>query len=300
MTQPSSSLPANAGIIARIHTLLPTLSPAEKRVASFIAADPQTTAQHSIEELAALAGTSTATVVRTARSLGYAGYQQLRLASAAHEVAANEEPSLAADVETGDSPTTVLLKLAAFERDAIRATAELADDSVLETVVEVMATGRRLDIYGIGASGLVALDLSQKLRRIGLYCIAHTEQEAGLVSASILGPGDVALAISHSGATPGALLPLKRAREAGATAVAVTGAQGSVLAQTADHTLLTAGREMGFRSAAMASRTSQLLLVDCLFVAIAQRTDSAREALRKTHDVISSQGRRITRKEPND
>ncbi|NJC24442.1 DNA-binding MurR/RpiR family transcriptional regulator [Arthrobacter pigmenti] len=294
----TSEAPATAGLVARIHTLIGSLSPAEARVAGLIAENPAGTSQHTIEELAQQASTSTATVVRTAKRLGYQGYPQLRLALAAQPTGQTRESSLAADVRDEDNPYTVLQKLTAFERDAIRATSELADPAVLDTVVGLLTGARRIDVYGIGASGLVAMDLSQKLQRIGLYCMAHTEHDAGMVSAVLLGSDDVAIGISHTGTTPGTLLPLRRARNSGATAVALTGASGSALAQDAEHTLLTAGRELGFRSAAMASRTSQLLIVDCLFVAVAQRTASARDALMKTHDAISSAGdRRQMRKE---
>ncbi|WP_051388967.1 MurR/RpiR family transcriptional regulator [Arthrobacter sp. 35W] len=280
---------SGAGLVARMHSLMADLSPAEGRVASLLAADPLGGAQLTIEALATAASTSTATVVRTAKRLGFPGYPQLRLALAAQPTAGGSaEPPLAADVEQGDSPATVLAKLAAFEREAITATAELVDPEVIAAVVAAMAGARRIDVYGIGASGLVALDLAQKLQRIGLYCIAHTEHDAGLVSASLLGAGDVAIGISHSGRTPGTVLPLQRAKESGATTVAITGAVGSPLALGSDLALLTSGKELGFRSAAMASRTGQLLLVDSLFVSIAGQTSSARSALQRTYDVISA------------
>ncbi|WP_345409379.1 hypothetical protein [Nonomuraea salmonea] len=45
--------------------------------------DPATVARSTITELSAASGTSEATIVRTARLLGFAGYPQLRLALAA-------------------------------------------------------------------------------------------------------------------------------------------------------------------------------------------------------------------------
>jgi len=52
---------------------------------------------------------------------------------------------------------------------------------------------------------------------------------------------------------------------------------------------LTAGRETTFRSGSMASRIAQLVLVDCLFAAVAQRSyDEAIERLRSSDAEVSS------------
>ena len=50
--------------------------------------------------------------------------------------------------------------------------------------------------------------------------------------------------------------------------------------------LVTAGREFGLRSAAMASRAGQLLFVDALFLGVAQALPGARDALRRTYAAV--------------
>jgi DNA-binding MurR/RpiR family transcriptional regulator len=284
-------------LAARIRAVLPELSPAEARVATQLDADPVAAAQLTITELARQSSTSTATVARTARRLGYHGYPALRLALAALVHRRSGLP-LDSDVVDDDPMPTVLRKLAAFESEQLSSTAELVDGDTLETVVATMAGGRRIDVYGLGASGLVAQDLAAKLGRIGVLCLAHPEHDAAMVSAALLRRGDVAIGISHSGETVGVVHPLRAARAAGAVTVAVTGASRSALARAADHTLLTAGREFGFRSAAMGSRTSQLLVVDTLFVGVAHRTPGALAALQRTHEAISPGGTRHALPDP--
>ncbi len=285
-------------LAARVRAVLPGLSPAEARIARLIDADPAAVSALTVGELAERAATSPATVVRAARSLGFEGYPQLRLALAAHGGAGAGPVPLGADVEDGDPAATVLAKLAAFESEQLRSTAELVDPQALTAVVALLRWARRIDVYGIGASGLVALDLTQKLTRIGLDCRAHTEHDAALVSAALLGLADVAVGVSHSGENPGAVAPLRRARDGGARTVAITGVGRSALARQADHVLLTAGREFGIRSAAMASRTSQLLVVDAVFVSVAQALPGARAALQRTHDALDARpGRGATTRE---
>lgn len=112
-----------------------------------------------------------------------------------------------------------------------------------------------------------------------------------LTSAALLRPGDVAVGISHTGATIDTLDVLSEARSHGATTVALTNFPRSPITELADHVLTTAARETTFRSGAMSSRIAQLTLVDCLFIGVAQlRLDTAREALQSTRDAVS--GRR--------
>ena len=286
MTGPATPIPSD--LAARLRAVLPSLSPAETRIAEIIEADPAGTAALTVNKLAERAATSAATVVRAARSLGFEGYPQLRLALAAHggSVRSDGVP-LGADIADGDGAGVVLAKLAAFESEQIRATAELVDPAALERVVALIGAARRIDVYGVGASGLVAQDLTQKLCRIGLDCRAHPEHDAAMVSACLLGPRDVAIGISHSGENPGTVKPLALARRAGAATVAITGANRSGLARQSEHVLVTAGREFGFRSAAMASRTGQLLVVDGIFIGVAQSLPGALDALQRTYDAVS-------------
>ena len=149
-------------------------------------------------------------------------------------------------------------------------------------------------MYGVGASGLVAQDLAQKLLRIGLIAHAHSDPHLAVTNAVQLRAGDVAIAITHSGSTGDVIEPLRVAFERGATTVAITGRPDGAVAQYADHILTTStARESELRPAAMSSRTSQLLVVDCLFVGVAQRTyDTAGPALAASYEALAHRHRR--------
>ena len=108
-----------------------------------------------------------------------------------------------------------------------------------------------------------------------------------LTSAALLGPGDVALGVSHSGTTCEVVDALELAGRRGAVTVALTNFPRSPLALVADHVLTTAAHETTFRSGAMASRIAQLTVVDCLFVAVASRSfDATVEALEATWEAV--------------
>ncbi|MDG4534128.1 MurR/RpiR family transcriptional regulator [Streptomyces sp. AV19] len=286
----SPVLPPPAALVAKVRTLAPSMTRSMQRVADALVADPAGSAALTVTALAERTGTSEATVVRTARALGYPGYRHLRLALAAlaAEQAAGRAPAVTPDITVDDPLDRVVAKLAHEEARCLADTAAALDTTALEAAVAALATARRVDVYGIGASHLVGQDLVQKLLRIGLIAHAPPDPHLAVTTAVQLRPGDVALAISHSGATTDVIEPLRVAFEHGATTVAVTGRPDGGIGQYADHVLTTSSaRESELRPAAMSSRTSQLLVVDCLFVGVAQRTyDRAAPALSASYEAL--------------
>lgn len=275
-----------------IKSILPSLTPAERRVADAVLAAPDWVAANSITALAGRCATSEATVVRFCKDAGYSGFPQLRLALT-RDIALSQVEGrtriAGVDVTAYDSVAEIVGKVGALDRDAIIDTTETLDIGSLTATIDAIASANRVAIYGIGASGLVAADLELKLRRIGLTAAASTDGHAAMTFASLLDPGSVAIGISHSGETADVVEPIQRATSRGATTVALTNFPRSPLATTADIVLITAVGESLFRSGAMASRVAQLTVIDCMFVGVAQRDfDRTMIALDETYEAIRS------------
>ncbi len=286
-----------AALAAKVRTLAPSMTRSMQRVAETVAADPAGCAALTVTGLAERTGTSEATVVRTARILGYPGYRDLRLALAglAAQQQSGRAPALTTDIAVDDPIADVVAKLAYDEQQTLADTAAGLDTVQLGAAVSALAGARRTDIYGVGASGLVAQDLAQKLLRIGLIAHAHaSDPHLAVTNAVQLKAGDVAIAITHSGSTGDVIEPLRVAFEHGATTVAITGRPDGAVTQYADHILTTStARESELRPAAMSSRTSQLLVVDCLFIGVAQRTyEQAAPALSASYEALAHRHRR--------
>ncbi|MCA5894798.1 MurR/RpiR family transcriptional regulator [Isoptericola sp. NEAU-Y5] len=281
----------NGDVLVRLRQALPTLRPAEARIAQVVLDDATGVVGATITELAARAETSQATVVRFCRAVGYAGYPEFRidLAQATSRLELELERSGIAEGEINQTDTTtdVVSKIAFHEARTIEETARMLDLEALERAVEAVAAAPRTDVYGVGSSGLTAQDLAQKLSRIGLVCTAPVDPHGQLTSAALLTPGCVAVAVSHTGRTVESNQALGLAKEAGATTIAVTNFPASPLAELADIVLTTTARETQFRSGAMSSRIAQLAVVDFLFVRVAQqRYDATAAALKATYDAV--------------
>jgi DNA-binding MurR/RpiR family transcriptional regulator len=289
--------PVTEDVVIRIRALAPSLSPAERRVASLVLEDPSRASARTITELARAAGTSETTVIRFCKVLGLPGYPELRLrlaAESARESAREGDRGrvVGSDIGPEESMGQIVEKVAFADARAVEETARQLDVDVLEEVSEALADARRIELFGVGASAFVALDFQQKLHRIGRLAFAWVDTHAALASSALLGAGDVAVGISHTGTTGDTIEVLSQARGRGATTVALTNFPRSPISTVADHVLTTAARETTFRSGATASRIAQLTVVDCLFVAVARRHyGETMEALEVTFDAIS--GRRV-------
>ncbi|MGH3714925.1 MAG: MurR/RpiR family transcriptional regulator [Micromonosporaceae bacterium] len=289
-----------SGLIVQISGLLPSLSPAEQRVARQVMADPAAAARRTITELATLAGTSEATVIRFCRSVGMEGYPQLRIRLAAEAARRAEPPDsrvIGGDIPPGADIAQIIATIAFNDSRAVEETAEQLDAATCEIVVDLLARAGRTEIFGVGASGFVGSDFQQKLHRIGRTAFYWPDIHTALASASLLGKGDVAFGISHTGNTSDTIEVLKQARGRGATTIALTNFPRSAITEVADHVLTTAARETTYRAGATASRLAQLTVIDCLFVGVAgrhrARTNKALEATAEAvRDRRASAGRR--------
>lgn len=281
-----------APVTVRLRGRLDDLQPKLRGIADVVLADPGEAGEMSIGELAAQAQCSQATVVRLATELGYSGYREFRR-SLLEETAVARERRAAdghqGDIDPGDDLATVVGKIAAADARAVQDTTDALDLDVLAEVARAISGAGRIAVFGAGASGVVGLDLQQKLTRIGLACSVHRDVHEGLPIAALLGPGDVAVALSHTGQTLDVLDAVHIASDAGAMTVAITNGPASALARAADQVLLTAASESAFRSGATASRIAQLTVIDCVLVAVAQRLpDLGRDALERTRAAIES------------
>jgi DNA-binding MurR/RpiR family transcriptional regulator len=276
-------------LLVRLRGIRPSLSPAEDRVADKVLADPRAAAGLTISELATAATTSETTVLRFCRRLGLPGYPQLRLALAEAGAQPRASGAQDTDISAKDTVDDIVAKVAFANSSAVEETAEQLDRESLAATASAIAAAKRVDIYGIGASAIVGMDLQSKLHRIGVVAFAWNDPHIALTSATLLGKGDVAIGISHSGTTSETIEALEAARARHATTVAVTNFPLSLLAARADRVLTTAARETSLRSGATASRIAALTVVDCLYIAVAQRhLNRARKAVEETRQAVAS------------
>lgn len=281
-----------ANALLHIRGTYPALRPAEKRVAQVILSDPREAVHYSITQLAEKAEVSDATVVKFCKRLGYKGYQEFKI-MLAQDVAVKPQ-LIHGEVEPGNDVQTIKEKIFQANIGALQETAQVLETEALERAVQALANAGEIHFYGVGASGIVALDAEQKFSRIGLRTSAFLDTHLQIARAVHLREGDVAVCLSFSGETVEIVEALRAAKQAGALTIAITSFSGSTLAREADVLLLTSTQQNLFRSGAIASRLTQLSTIDVLFIAVALVDhERAQEAIEKTRAILSQ--RRLER-----
>ena len=262
-------------MLERITASLPSLAPAEQRVARLCLADPRAFAKLPVSELADRAHVSKPTVVRFCRSVGYDGLSdfKLKLAGTVNEGVPFIHRSVDADDKTGDVMVKVIDNTVAaflkYRNDASTAAIERA----VNAIVEAYNTGRQIQFFGVGNSGIVAQDGQHKFFRLGVQSVAYSDGHMQVMSASILRPGDCVVVISNSGRTRDLMDACDIARKNGATTIVIT-ASGSPLA-SAGSIHLSADHPEGFdKYSPMVSRLLHLMILDILATCVALRIGS--------------------------
>lgn len=270
-------------MLDRIKASLPSLAPAEQRVGKLVLQDPRAFANLPVTQLANRAHVSKPTVVRFCRSVGYDGLSdfKLKLAGSVSEGV----PFIHRSVDADDKTTDVMVKVidntvAAFLKYRNDASASALDQAV-QALAQTHSTGKRIEFYGVGNSGIVAQDAQHKFFRLGMNTIAYSDGHMQVMSASMLGQGDCAVVISNSGRTRDLMDACDIAKKRGATTIVIT-ASGSPLA-TAGQIHLTADHPESYdRYSPMVSRLMHLLIIDILATTVALRIgETLQPALRE-------------------
>lgn len=257
-------------MLDRISASLPSLAPAEQRVGQLVLADPHSFARLPVRELAEKANVSKPTVVRFCRSMGYDGLADFKLKLAGNVT--EGVPYVHRSVDLDDKTSDVLVKVidnsvAAFlqyRNDAHTASIEQA----VEAIVATWRHNKRLEIYGVGNSGVVASDAQHKFFRLGIPSQATSDTHIQAMAVTMLGHGDCVIVISNSGRTKDLVEVAKVAKSNGATVIAITSSH-TPLSDNSNILLSADNPEGSDLYSPMASRLLHLLIIDILATAVA-------------------------------
>ncbi len=272
--------------LLRIRGFYQSLRPSEQKVADYILEQPEEVIHLSVTELSNRTGVSDAAIIKFCQRIGYKGYQELKIYLAKELVSPLKE--IYGEVAPEDDLKTVKEKIFRINGQALQDTRKILDDEGLEQAVHAIAAASKVNIYGVGASGYVAMDAQLKLLRIGIQATSFCDSHVQTYLAALLSPGDAALAISDSGNTKDVVRALQVAKEQGAKTICITSVPDSAVCKAADIKLYTAATESIFRSGAIASRIAQLSVIDVLFIGVAlKRYDYSLENLARTREATA-------------
>lgn len=214
----------------------------------------------SVTELAHRADASPATVVRACKNLGVGGFQRLR------ELLLRDA---AIDTFVAASPTAShpLEQVFSHARAGIDGALGAMDHDVFDDAARHVATAGRLLIVGNGGSLPAAQSVALRFLTTGRTCEAPVDIVTQHISAKLLGPGDVCLAVSDSGLNRFTLRSAHLASENGAAVIGVTSYSKSELALISTHPLVAGADFHEWNDGTVIGNITQMLVLSALHTA---------------------------------
>ncbi|MCY0879052.1 MAG: MurR/RpiR family transcriptional regulator [Firmicutes bacterium] len=278
-----------SGVLERIEANLDELAESEAKVARWILAQPENVLTLTIRDLAKEAKTSQAAVVRLCRTLKIDSYNTLKVLLTADLVRHEHESPFG--YEELNPATSFSAQLQSFSRaaeDSVRSTLGNLNEEDLSRLGNRLSSASRILIYGAAASQVVALDLAQKLTRLGFPVVSWADVHMAAMGTAILQPHDVAFLVSFSGSTREVLELASQIKQHQTFLVAMTQFRPkNPLASQADIVFYVTAMEPTPRIGATTSVLASLAVSDALMLWLANRDpDRTLRHLKATEEAV--------------
>jgi len=255
------------GTLIRLRGLYPSLKTALRKVADVILRQPEMAIYASVNEVAAAAAVSEATVMRFCRILGFKGFQDFKIALAREMVIPSTRHH---EVTSVEDDAAIVRTVFQTNVAALQDTLEILEIEAVYEAVQLLRNARQIMVIGVSGSGPAVAYTGNRLLLLGLKAYMYTDFYLMLMAASLLSRQDVVLAISNLGTTREILETAGIALEREARVICITNNSLSPLARIGNPALITASREMTMPEEAVASLVCQISILDALFALITQ------------------------------
>jgi RpiR family transcriptional regulator, carbohydrate utilization regulator len=254
---------AKRPVLLYLQAILGSLNPTERLIADCVLADPERVITSSIADINQSSGASVGSIVGFCRHLGLKGFADFKIALA-RDLAQSGLPA-GDNKQKGSS----FEKVFQFQARSLEETLKINTEATLQRVAQALENARRIEFFSIGLSYPMAYTAYCKFQLIGLPASAQFDAHIQLIAAGQLKAGDVAFGISCSGTTRETVQCLEVAKDKGATTICLTNAMKSAIVIHSDLRLYATPSEIKYFQAPLASRITQLALIDALFVSLA-------------------------------
>lgn len=271
----------------RIKSMYDTLPAAQQAVADYVLSHGDEAPFLSVQEIAAAAQVSVASVSRFARSLGFARYRDFKMAIGRGSRSAEEMVFHA--IEPEDSDQSVVEKVFLGNIRSLEETLSLLSSVDVSKAAKTVARAERVVFFGIAGSGHLAADAALRFSQLGVHALACNDSYGMLNQALDLGKRDVAVGISHSGRSWMTVHALEQARCRGATTIGISNYMRSPLHGASRIFLCTSFSESRVKVAALSSSVAQMCLLEAVYLLTARHLEhplDKAEALNKIAEAL--------------
>lgn len=249
----------------KIKSLYKSLSPKEQIIADYILENPSVVSHSSISDLASILGIADSTFFQFTKKLGYNGFKDFKMAMLVQE---NDFSAISfhENIQHDDDELTMAQKVFDSNITTLTDTKKLLEKKDLKKAIDMINSSNRLYFFGVGGSDIVATDAYHKFLRSPIPVFHSTDSHIQLMEASLLTSEDCVICISHSGNSKETIEIAEVAKNCEAKIIVITSHAASPLSKFGDVIFISVSEEIEFRSEALASRISQLSIIDSLYV----------------------------------
>ena len=220
----------NKECLSYIRSLLPSLKGVEQRIGGFIVSNAEDFINMTVAELARLIDISKGNAILSCQKLGFDGFTSLKISVALSMQA--QDRFVLGDIAIGGGGDAFSVMTQVFNAilKVLQETVGIIDHDALSHAAELVIHAKRIEFYAIGTSAPIVQDAYYRFMRIGLNTTACVDPHIMSVSASLMQPDCLAIAISHTGRSIQTVAALKEAKEHGANTICITSYADSPIA----------------------------------------------------------------------
>ncbi len=271
----------------KIRAIKASLSSSEAKIANFVLNSPNAIRELSSQELAKVTSVSQSSIIKFTQKLGYKGYPAFKLAIIDALSDSAPESQLHGEITLTDDLTQLAEKLLYSKMSVLTETKNLNEKAPFEKAVDLIKNAKRIIISGLGGSGIVGIDFSYKLQKLGMPAMAGTDIHALLAYVTTFSKDDLVFAISESGETHEIVAITEQARKNNCKVISLTKYGTTAISDNADIKLYSVAENESLRLSSILARTSQEFVIDILFIAITQSFRQGRKYLQESNQVVS-------------
>lgn len=295
MTTTERNLRPTHNVIEVVRQSIGDLRKSERKVADKVLEDPQRILNATLAETAEMALVSEPTVIRFCTAIGCEGFQDFKL-RLARSLALGTLPT-GSVLESEDTAAELIGKIFGYTISSLDWARNHLDTRQVSQALQILSRAQSIEFFGLGASGIVALDAQQKFPLFGVPCGAPTDTHQQLMTAAMMKPGDVAVVISNTGRTLAMIEVAQTARQAGAEVIGITGSQSPLLADCDAGIIVETLENTNIYTPAL-SRIAALVVIDILSAAVGLRRDAEHgEKFANMKRLLSGQRRRTAERD---
>lgn len=253
-------------VFIRLKSYYPSATTSEKSIIDYITRNPDEVIKDNIRSLSDKTFTSPATIFRFCKKVGFDGYNDLK-SSLIYELAINNSSKneLTKTISLETSVKDLITIISTKNQQAILNTSKLIDENLLIRAVEMIENHQKINLYGMGSSLLVAMDMKQKFQRVNKILSLDQDWHMQFLNAKNSDKDTLSIIFSYSGETCEMIKCSNVLSEKNSKIISVTGFLNSSVAKKSDLLLQVAPIENIIRTGALGSRMAQLNIVDLIY-----------------------------------